>query len=142
MCAVLEGAFVKAGMMDRRIQVLRHGPAVDDGYQMIPGALGILCERKASIRRLKGSEGIDAGGVEAVASVVFHVHSDSKTRLIDPRDKIAFDGRIYEIQSVMEVDRRKGIEIVAVASADGAALTMETLAPVDALDIAALPSLP
>ncbi len=37
---------------------------------------------------------------------------------IDPKDRVRFEGRVYDIVGVKEIGRREGLEITAVARPD------------------------
>jgi Phage head-tail joining protein len=109
---------VKIGSLDRRIAILRNGPATDDGYTIIPGELGILAERSSRWQPASRLEQFESMGKEAKSGGSFVIRSDNITRQIVETDKLAYSGKLYEIQGIRELGRRDGIELF-VEAADG-----------------------
>ena len=106
---------MKAGDLDRRISILRNGPAIDDGYTVKPGEFGVLCTRSASWKAANGREVFETMGKEGKAGGTFWVRSDSVTRQINQLDVVAYQGRIWEILGVQEIGRREGVELIVVS---------------------------
>lgn len=109
------GAGVNAGKLDRRITIRRQGPPVDDGYTTLPGVMGDYCTRWASWKAANGRETFENQGNEAKAAGSFWVRYDSQTKGIKTTDFVAFDGRIWNILDVQQIDRNKTVEIIVVA---------------------------
>lgn len=109
---------MKAGALDRAVVIQRQGVPVDDGYTMTPGAWATLATRKAMRIVSRGREVFEQQGVDAEVPMTFVLRDDSVTRSITPKDRVLFGGRLYDIKSVNEIGRRRGIEIVGVAVAD------------------------
>lgn len=107
---------MKAGALDRRISILRAGASVDDGYTETPGSLEVAFERWASWRPANGRETFENMGREARAGGSFWLRSDSATRGILETDKVSFEGKIWDILSITEMDRRDGLELIVAAS--------------------------
>lgn len=109
---------MKAGNLDRSIVIQRQGAAVDDGFTMQPGAWATLATRKAQRITSRGREVFEQQGVDAEVPMTFVFRDDSVTRSITPKDRLDFAGRVYDIKAVSEIGRRRGIEVIGVASAD------------------------
>ena len=107
---------MKAGALDRRISILRAGARVDDGYTDADGPLEVLFERWASWKPANGRETFENAGKEAKAGGSFWLRYDSDTRGILETDKLHFEGRIWDILSITEMNRRDGLELIVAAS--------------------------
>jgi len=109
---------MKAGALDRSVTILRQGAPVDDGFQTLPGAWGTLAVRKAQRITSRGREVFENQGIDALVPMTFVFRDDSVTRNIVPTDKLLYGLKGYDIKSVNEIGRRRGVEVVAVANAD------------------------
>lgn len=109
---------MKAGTLDRRVTILRGGTAVDDGFTIQPGELGIYASRKASWKPANQRETFQNLGREAQAGGTLWLRSDSLTRHIAETDQVAMEGKLYEVLGIAEIGRREGVELL-VAAADG-----------------------
>lgn len=109
---------MKAGGLDRTVAIQRRSAAVDDGYTTQPGAWGNLAARKAMRIVSRAREVFENQGIEAEVPLTFVLRDDSVTRTVNAKDRLVFGGRAYDIKSVTEIGRRRGIEIVGVANAD------------------------
>lgn len=113
---------MRAGSLDRTVTIMRQGAAVDDGYTMTPGAWAALATRKAQRIVSRGREVFENQGIDALVPMTFVFRDDSVTRTIAVTDRLSFDGKVYDLKSVNEIGRRRGIECVGVANAEGGAL--------------------
>lgn len=111
---------MRAGALDRRISILRSTP-VDDGMQTTAGEFAAAFSRAASVEWVRDGEKFAAGETQASVAVRFQVRWDSDTATIDVRDRVAFEGRTFEVVGVKEIGRREGLEISASARAEAAA---------------------
>lgn len=112
---------IRAGTLDRRIAILRHGPAADDGSTMTPGELAPIAWRRASVKPARGSEALAQDGIEARRVMSVRMRSDEVTRAISETDKLLFDGAVWDIVAPpVPIGRREAIEIFVTAG-DGAA---------------------
>jgi SPP1 family predicted phage head-tail adaptor len=59
-----------------------------------------------------------AGETLASKSYRFTIRYSSDVADVDPRDRVTFDGRTYDVQGVKEIGRREGLEITATARAE------------------------
>jgi head-tail adaptor len=121
---------MKAGNLDRRISILRQGAAVDDGYTVVPGALGVLANRAAAWRPATRTEQFESAGEEAKVGGSFWLRSDSITRQVVETDKIAYSGRIYEILGIREIGRREGLEVIVESGDDPTDIDLSGLSPI------------
>jgi hypothetical protein len=113
---------IRSGKLDRRIAVLRAGPAVDDGYTQQPGALRRVALRWASVKP------------EARRVFSVWLRWDVITASIRPTDKLALRGpdgawQVCELLApAMLIGRKGGIELFGKAQDNAAAIDPEALA--------------
>jgi len=119
---------VRAGRLDRRVWLLRSGAAVDDGYGTVPGALQRLGKRWASFQSARGRELLESGAIRAVRSGTFWVRHDTLTAGLDERDRVFWDGLVWEIAAIGTVGRRDGIELIVTADPAQARIDVDALA--------------
>jgi len=119
-----------AGALDRRISVLRQGPAIDDGYTTTPGELGVLASRWASWKPANGREVFENQGRKAIAGGSFWLRSDTTTRRIVETDKVAFEGRLWDILSVTQIGRRDGLELIVASDDEETEIDLTGLSPI------------
>lgn len=104
---------IRAGNLDRRVEILRASAGVDDGYTMKPGGLAAIATRWASVKPLTGRERIAAGGVEARSELTIWLRWDSVSKTITEKDAIRYQGEDYElVGSPIEIGNREGVELV------------------------------
>lgn len=109
---------VRTGKLDRRVEIHRHGAAVDDGLTKVPGALALLATRWGWVMLRRGREPVDAGTRAGEATQSVWLRFDSVTRTITEQDVVKIDGQQFEIVAPpIEVGRREGIELLIVANA-------------------------
>lgn len=107
-----------AGKLDRRITLQRFTYTTDAGSGEQVKTWADLATRWASKRDASDSERIASAEISAEIGTRFTVHWDSTVADLNPKDRLVFDGRTYEIIAVKEIDRRVGIEISAIARSD------------------------
>ncbi|TCM17211.1 head-tail adaptor [Novosphingobium sp. PhB165] len=106
---------MNAGKLDRRIDIMRAGSQVDNGFNSVPGAPAVLATRWASWKPANGREAFENMGVEAKAGGTFWVRWDSVTSTITTTDTVAYGGRDWNIVGVQEIGRREGVELIVAA---------------------------
>ncbi len=116
---------MKSGKLDRTVTIERLSAPGDDGYTTTAGTWVKLVDRAAQVIYSRGREVLENQGVEADIPVVFLLRYDSVTRTITAEDRIIFDGRIIDLKSVTEIDRRDGVECLGVARANAREETPE-----------------
>lgn len=110
---------IRSGSLDRRVTLLRQGPADHDGYQRVPGAWNALASRSASLKPAKGAERFEIEGEIARAVMVLWLRRDSVTRTLTASDAVAIDGeRFVIIAPPVEIGNREGVELHLVGSGE------------------------
>lgn len=107
-----------AGKLDRRITLQRFTYTVAAGSGEQVKVWADIATRWASKKDVSDSERVASAEVSAEIGTRFVVRWDSLLRDLNPKDRLVFEGRTYEIVAVKEIDRRVGIEISAIARAD------------------------
>ena len=109
---------MKAGNMDRRISIQR-GSVVDDGFSSsIEEWNDIAANLPAEVNPISDGERWRAGEVGAHVTDRFVVRWQPALADLNPKDRVLYDGRIYDISGVKETGRRQGFEITASARSD------------------------
>lgn len=121
---------MKAGKLDRRITIQRQGAATDNGIELVDGALEDYATRWASWKPANGREVFENLGREAKSAGTFWLRYDSTTSGTLPTDKVVFDGRYWDIQSITQIDRRDGVELLVVADDETVYIAPPPVAPV------------
>ena len=110
---------MKAGELDRTIELFSPSAGVDDGYTNQPAGYASQGTRKAKYVPAMLREVFEAAGREAKLPAIFEVRSDTLTRTIDETWRLSFEGDTYDCKGVEQVGRRKGIRIEAMAADNG-----------------------
>ncbi len=69
-------------------------------------------------RAVSDGERLKAGQTLADQTARFTIRWSSEVADVNPKDRIQFDGRVYDIGGVKELGRREWLEITATARAD------------------------
>lgn len=95
-----------AGKLDARIQVQR-AISGDDGYGNVTTGWADLAGGKlwASMRETPGKEAVAAGRIEASRTATIRVRASSLSRTITAADRVIARGNVWNIRSVIEIDR-------------------------------------
>lgn len=110
-------SMIRSGRLDRRVTIQRRGPDVDDGYTKKPGDWQDVATRWASVKPARGREVMEAEGQSGIAPMSFWFRYDAVTAGVTAQMALVHDGQRYEITApAMEVGRRQGIEVIALAS--------------------------
>lgn len=109
---------MRAGKLDKRI-TLRRATVTKDAYNAdtetwVDLASGI----SASVHFVSDAERYRAGEVGATQMVRFEIRYSSLTASVDPRDRVLYRGREYDISGVKELGRNNRLEITASARAE------------------------
>jgi SPP1 family predicted phage head-tail adaptor len=105
---------IEAGKLDRRIRVQRATVIIDDLGSEVP-AWADLRETWASVEWVRDSERFRAAEVSAAVEVRFQIRWGLGVTV---RDRVIYDGRVWDISAVKELGRREGQEISAAARAE------------------------
>lgn len=108
---------MKAGDLNRRITLERATYTTNELNEKVP-TWNTLAVVWASKKDVSDSERLAAAEVRAAITTRFQIRLSNKTADLDAKDRINFQGRIYEIFSVKEIWRNTGLEITAAARMD------------------------
>lgn len=108
---------MKSEDLDRRITIQRGTPVRDDLNNEVL-AWTDLVALSASRRAASTNERLAQQEVGADFEQVFATRWSPTAATINPKDRLVFDGRIYDIVSATEIGRRDGILIKATARAE------------------------
>lgn len=108
------------GDLDRRIKLLRAKRPAERKFDALGEPIGELvpfAEVWANVRPVSGLESLSlsAGGVVAKQTLIFTVNWRPD---LNPLDGLEFDGKVYEVESVLEVVRRTWLELRGWARAE------------------------
>lgn len=106
-----------AGKLDRRISIQRYGISYNADNEPIEGFTD-LATVWASVQYASDGEKARAGEVAATVSVRFQTWWSTAVSTVNPKDRVAYDGKVFDIVGVKELGRREGLEISAAAPAD------------------------
>lgn len=102
---------LRSGDLDRRID-LRKQLAGTDEHGQPNGPWMTMATVWASFKPATGREFISSRAAEAIVDGTFRIRWRSDKDVLATW-RIAFDGRDYDIQSINEIGRREGLEILA-----------------------------
>jgi SPP1 family predicted phage head-tail adaptor len=106
-----------AAKLDRRIVLQRATFAQDATGQQI-ATWATLATVWASKQDVSDGERIAAAEVSAEITTRFQIRWGSPWSDLNPKDRVSYDGRTYDISAVKEIGRRVGLEITAAARSD------------------------
>lgn len=109
---------LRAGDLNRRISLQRFSHAVDPASGERVKTWATIETVWASRRRASARETLASAELAAVVSDIFEIRWAVAWSDLNPKDRLVFEGRAYEIASVDEIGRREGLRIGAVARAD------------------------
>lgn len=108
-----------AGRLDRRITLQRYAvsynAANEPDESWTPDAAPVW----ASWRRASARETLASAEVRAAVSDIFEIRYSAAVADLNPKDRLVYGGRTYDIAGVTEIGRREGLRIEAAARADG-----------------------
>jgi SPP1 family predicted phage head-tail adaptor len=111
-------ARVRSGSLDCRITIRRASVASSNGFNEPVETWTDLATVWAMRRDASAGESYRALEVGAQISARFTVRWSAMAATIDPRDRVRFEGREYNITAVRNSGRRRWREIDAVARAE------------------------
>lgn len=109
---------MEAGKLDRRIRLERFTETGRDAYNAPIQGWVTLATRSASYEPLSDGEKFSASETAASASARFRIRWSAATASLNPKDRLVFEGGVWEILRVKELGRREGQEITAGSRAD------------------------
>ncbi len=105
------------GARNRRVVIERHGITYDQWNQPVEGWT-VLVTAWASWRRATANERLASGQVGAQVTDIFELLWFPEIADLDPKDRLRFDVKTYDMIEVTEVGAREGLLIRASARAD------------------------
>ena len=106
-----------AGNLDRRVTIIRRAAGVNAFNEPVDTWAPHITVW-ASMKPISDGERLRAGETLAQTACRFVIRYSCGSAAVDPRDRLIFDGREYEINGCKELGRREYIEITATARAD------------------------
>jgi SPP1 family predicted phage head-tail adaptor len=110
---------MKPERFDRRI-TLRRFSVTYDSHNQPTEAWTDVDTVWASWRRASANEQLASMQVGAMVTDIFEIRWSSTVEDINPKDRLTYAGREYDISEVTEIGRRDGLLIRATARADRA----------------------
>ncbi|QDP57384.1 MAG: putative head completion protein [Prokaryotic dsDNA virus sp.] len=108
-----------AGRMDRRITLERFTEVGRDAFNDPIMDWAPICPPVwASKEDIRDGERWSAQEVGAEVTTRFQVRWSSAVADFNPKDRVLFGGRVYDVVAAKEIGRREGLEITANARAD------------------------
>ena len=106
-----------AGRLDRRVE-LRRATTTANAFNEPIATWATLAKVWAEAKPVLDAERQQAGQTLASKSYRFTIRYSTDVADLDPRDRVLFDGRDYDIAGVKEIGRREFLEITANARAE------------------------
>ena len=107
---------LEAGKLDRRVAILRAGAATENEYGEAVRGADAEKIRWASVKPAPGTERFRSA--ETAAETVMRFVFRWEAGLVGVTDRLRHEGRLYQISDVVEIGRREGLEVLAVARAE------------------------
>lgn len=106
-----------AGRLDHRISIKR-ATTTTNGFNEPVYTWATLITVWAAVAPVNDAERLRAGETLAMKQTRFTIRYSTTAATIDPRDRLTFEGRDYDVNGVKDVGRREYIEITATARAE------------------------
>lgn len=108
---------LRSGDLDRMITIERASESRDSFNSVVKtwAPLATVCAAKEDIR---DAERVASQEVGAEMTTRFRIRHSTDIADVDPKDRIVFQGRVFDIVAVKEIGRQEGIEITAAARAE------------------------
>lgn len=103
---------IRAGKLDRRIAIKRETETVDDAGR-VARAWAPIASVRAELVTVTVEEETRAFGEAAPADLVFRLRYVPG---VTTADRVAYDGKAFNIRRIVEIGRRRGIELRVEAS--------------------------
>lgn len=107
-----------AAKLDRRIRIERATMGRDTMNNLVATGWSTLTTVWASKEDVRDAERVAAQEVGAEITTRFRIRWSTRVADVNPKDRLVFAGRIYQIVAVKEIGRRDGLEISATARID------------------------
>jgi SPP1 family predicted phage head-tail adaptor len=106
------------GDLDRRI-VIQRATYGRDAVNAKTATWNTLATIWASYSAVSDGEKFASGQINANISARFVIRYSTGVADVNPKDRLQFDGKTYDIIAAKETERRRWIEITAATQADG-----------------------
>ena len=106
-----------AGPLDRRITIERWGAKTNEFGEDVPEWLHVATVW-ASAEDIRDSERNRAQQVGSDVTTRFRVRWRYSIEQLNPKDRLHYGGRVFNIVAIKSVGRREGLEITAAARSD------------------------
>jgi len=106
---------MRAGKLDRLLTVQRYVEGRNAYNEIEKQWVPLYPDVPASKRTQSGREALQAEQVVASSVTVFTI----RYKAITAQDRILFEGRVYDIESLNEIGRRRGLEIITKGAENG-----------------------
>ncbi|MDP2358015.1 MAG: phage head closure protein [Beijerinckiaceae bacterium] len=108
---------IEAGKLDRRI-VIQRATVTTNALNEEVQSWAPLITVWAGKREVSDRERFAANEIGAEVTTRFTIRWSTQAGAVDARDRILYDGRVYNIHHAKEIGRRDGIEITAAARSE------------------------
>jgi len=105
---------MRVGKRDRRIVVERY-TEIRNAYNEAEMQWAPLLNVWANLRTQSGKEALQAEQVVASDVVVFNIRFAALTT----KDRVCYNGKVYDIQHLNEIGRQKELELICTTSENG-----------------------
>jgi SPP1 family predicted phage head-tail adaptor len=109
---------MRVGDLDRRITI-RRASFASNAFNESVATWSDIATVYAAARQVTDAEQFRAQEIGAEVAARFTIRYSSEVADLGPTDRLAFDGREYNITGVRELGRREWLEISAAARAEG-----------------------
>lgn len=108
---------IAAGRLDRRIVIERATYTQNAMGEQVP-SWSTLATVSAEATPLSDGERIRAAEVSAEISMRFVIRWSPLVEDVNPKDRVSYGGRLWNLWGVKEIGRREGLELTAGARAE------------------------
>lgn len=108
---------MRAGSLDRTISIERVDAAALDADRVPTSAWTAIAELPAQVVTADADEFLSGAGVESAETILFRIRWTNDVRTTD---RIRYAGRAYGVLGLVEIGRRRGLEIRATTKAEDA----------------------
>lgn len=109
---------MRAGSLDRRITIQRFTETRDGFNSPVQTWADHAANLPAAVEHIRDGERWAAQEVGASVAMRFRIRYSSQVADVNPKDRVIYAGKTYDIAAVKEIGRREGLEITGAARAD------------------------
>lgn len=109
---------MRSEALDRLITLQRASVTQDPGTGENVETWATLATVCAGKRDVSDAERVASAEVQATITTRFVIRWDSAWSDLNPKDRVVYDGRTYDIAAVKEIGRCEGLELSAAARSD------------------------